>query len=121
MTRDEYQQLRHQADEEHRRNIEAIERIWAFSCGQSAEPATRRSKTDSLVARILRAVKGRTVEFTTTDIVEYLGVEDAQRPAVSGALKKLARDPINCIEVVHVGSGSRPSRYRMAKEERSSQ
>ncbi len=142
MTNDEYQALKKRADDEHRENIAAIERVYRMTnpTGAVATVTTtvlpRKSQAEvpdsspskringkhgdsvgkgELLKAVRDAVRGDHGSFTILDVaarIESSGMK-VKKPSIRPVLSKLQREGV--IEAIEHGIGRTPSVYRLKK------
>jgi hypothetical protein len=124
MTRSEYDKLKASIEEEHQRNLDALDRIFKIAQDQdssSSVPAKLRRKAGSgpVVGngKLFRAVLGAkghvNADFTRQDIIDYLKRDAKIRfseKSMKTVLWKMKEE--GHIEVARQGAGRRPSVYR---------
>jgi hypothetical protein len=119
MNQREYEKLRADAAAEYRRKLEAIEVVWKMTGGVSRngtgadETPVGKGSLQQAVKDALQFISG---EFSLRDVEKQIRATDSalaakvKRPSLSSALKRLANE--RQIELVSVGKGKRPSKYR---------
>jgi hypothetical protein len=120
MTEKEYSRLKQRIEDERRKSLEALERIWSLSKGsgngskpRSPVESAKSSKLKQAILNVLPALSG---EFIQKDVEEKIKVHDPvfaeslKRASISMALKRIAGE--EKIELLEVGKGKRATRYR---------
>ena len=126
----EYEALKQRAEEEHRQNLAAIERVWIISQANgtpvdTAAPSAlcvkqnrAERKTGGKQTRIIQdvraAIKNLSDTFIFSDVLERLAVEkpnlEVKRGTLKAVLKKLSET--GELELVTQGIGRRPTKFR---------
>lgn len=134
MNKVEYEALKTAAEErlavakaEYERDLDAIERVKNLSGFGHEKPEaewvvptlTRDVKpplnTKTISQKLLAVIETLDDEFTTTDLIEAVS-DDVDRTNISSTLKRLA-DGDYGFELVEVGSGRRPNKFRKVESQ----
>lgn len=114
----EYQRLKRQIEAEYHQKLDALEMVFRMSTNarrngvEARISGPRRGVLLSVVRGVLPDIRG---EFTQHSVIEKLHENNPEieikRASMSATLRKLADD--GEIELLQLGSGKRPSRYRV--------
>jgi len=138
MTHEEYERLKSKAEEEHRKNLDAIERVFRMSQGiVEAKPTSiARDDNDHDNEEKIRGIRNGTLlpvgkgeldravkaeiatfpnRFTLLDVVEKLQEKSiaAKGPSVRSVMKRLEQQGV--VVTVRAGVGRRPTLYEKKK------
>src|SRR3990172_361203 len=119
MKEKEYRRLKSQIEDEYKKKIDALELVWKMSNESDGSNGTEKSRQvigkgtlQKAVRQVLFEIKG---EFDIHDVERRIKhnapslANTVKRASLSSAIKRLVGTEI---EVVSIGSGKRPSRYR---------
>lgn len=114
----EYRRLKHQIEAEYQQKIHALEMVWTMANrARRNETGVRsdRPRKGALLALVRNVLPQMRGEFTQHTVLEKLRENnqtmDIKRASMSATLRKLSDD--GEIELLELGSGKRPSRYRV--------
>jgi len=123
MTLQELEALKKQREEEHHKDVEALERVYRMmsksahdddknGAAKKVAAKTRKTGKGDLRDAIVEIVNGIPAEFSTQTVIELLSdkIPDLKKPSVNVVLNKLVKRGILMLTVK--GIGRRPSMYR---------